>query len=72
MKKMKLFVFGGLLCCALIGAGVHAYSGCNNEPQNNNGDCTYATGNDGSVTYFCEDSIIFHDCTKESKPTIQG
>ena len=33
--------------------------GCVNRANKNNGDCT----TDGS-TYFCENSIIFHDCVK--------
>lgn len=42
----------------------YGYSGCNNEPDKNNGDCTYASGKNGN-TYFCEDSMISHDCVKK-------
>lgn len=51
-------------------------AGCNNEPDKNNGDCTYSTGDDGTNTYFCENSWQWHDCKKigtgSEPPTING
>ncbi len=39
--------------------------GCVNKPDINNGDCTFASSKNGKTkTYFCENSIIFHDCVK--------
>lgn len=37
--------------------------GCINRSPDNNGDCT----NDGKL-FFCEDSIVFHDCVKGEYP----
>jgi hypothetical protein len=47
----------------------YGYAGCNNEPDKNNGDCTYSTGEDGTNTYFCENSAAFHDCVKSDGTT---
>ena len=38
-------------------------NGCISKNDKNNGDCT----NDGT-TYFCENSMMFHDCVKGEYP----
>ena len=56
-------MFGLVLTAGIVSMSLNAYSGCNNEPSNNDGDCTEANSG-GSTSYFCEDSWAFHDCVK--------
>ena len=49
----------GTLLSSDIEANAASDIGGVNRPSHNTGDCT----DDGS-TYFCENSIIFHDCVK--------
>ncbi|MFQ3214577.1 MAG: hypothetical protein ACI9C9_002117 [Marivirga sp.] len=62
MKNILKSILGIVAVSVL---SINVYAGCNNEPDNNNGDCTYASG-EGGNTYFCEDSVAFHDCVKSS------
>jgi len=62
MKSLKKIYLTVLTLGAFAYFG---YAGCNNEPDSNNGDCTYSTSG-GNTTYFCGNSWAFHDCVKSS------
>jgi len=66
MKRLVILFFLTMIIFSANAILDHPGSktGCVSRGDENNGDCTHATLDDGTKYYFCEDSWFCHDCVK--------